>query len=509
MRFIRNTLIFSIATLISRILGYIRDAVVAYIFGATPLTDAFFVAWRLPNTLRQLVGEGSFNAAFIPIYSSILSKSEQEAKQYASSLFSYYTIVLTFITIMIILFADIFVKILAPGFVEKGNFEETVNLVRAVFPYLILIGWTSFYMALLNTKDIFFVPAVAPALLNLSFIISAFLFAQSFGIYALVIGALVGGLLQFLLQIPAAIKHNLLIKPSLKFHPEIKTTLKRLIPAFASFGVSQFSFVVDTVLASFLTAGAISYLYYGNRIFQLPLGLFIIGLGNALLVSLSKHYAQNRLDEFNKDMNMGIKLAILISIPATTGMIVLGKEIIDILLVRGKFGYQDAEFTFYALAGYSIGLVGYGITRPLKSGFFAIEDMKTPLYSTIFGFVGSIFLAFLFTFIFKMGVFGLALASSMGAFLNVIFLYLKYPFFIDKKGIFITFLKVCISSLFMALVVMILKIFIGSKLLLVFISIFISILSFFFAVYILKEDSFLVFLDIFKRKLLQKYDKMQ
>ncbi len=383
-QFLLNTIAFSSATLISRILGYLRDATVAYIFGANPLTDAFFVAWRLPNTLRQLIGEGSFNAAFIPIYTQEEKESGESAKNYASSLFTYYTLVLSVITVFVVLFADIFVKILAPGFIEKGNFQETVNLVKVVFPYLVLVGWVSFFMALLNTKDRFFIPAVTPALLNLSFIFSAFLLSDKFGIYALAYGALAGGILQVLIQFPLLKKENLLLKPSLKPHPKIKETLKRLIPAFASFGVSQFAFVIDTVIASFLVGGAISYLYYGNRIFLLPMGLFAIGLGNALLVSLSKHFSNRNMESFDHDVNMGIKLSFFISIPAVVGMLVLGIEIIDVLLLRGAFTKEDALLTYYALAGYSLGLTGYALTRPFKSAFFAIGDTKTPLYSTIF-----------------------------------------------------------------------------------------------------------------------------
>ncbi|RMD46652.1 MAG: murein biosynthesis integral membrane protein MurJ, partial [Aquificota bacterium] len=464
-QFLLNTVAFSSATLVSRILGYLRDATVAYVFGANPLTDAFFVAWRLPNTLRQLIGEGSFNAAFIPVYTEEEKNSKESAQKYASSLFTYYTLLLSLLTFFVVIFADIFVKVIAPGFVQKGNFEETVSLVRVVFPYLVLIGWVSFFMALLNTRDRFFIPALTPALLNLSFIIFALLFSSKYGIYALAYGALFGGFLQVIIQLPLLKKENLLLKPSLNIHPQIIKTVKRLLPAFASFGVSQFAFVIDTVIASFLVGGAISYLYYGNRIFLLPMGLFAIGLGNALLVSLSKHFSSKDIQSFNHDVNMGIKLSFFISVPAMVGMLVLGKEIIDVLLLRGAFTEKDAILTYYALAGYSIGLTGYALTRPFKSAFFATGDTKIPLYSTMFGLIIGIIFAIILGFILRWGVFGLALASSIGGWANAFYLYFVYPFDLDKRSILFSFLKVFFSSFVMALFIFVLKISIQSELL--------------------------------------------
>jgi putative peptidoglycan lipid II flippase len=501
MKFLKNTFIFSIATLISRVLGYLRDAVVAYYFGANPATDAFYVAWRLPNTLRQLVAEGSFNAAFIPIYTQEYSKSPENAKWYASSLFTYYTIVLIILTLLVIIFAPYFVKIIAPGFTNKGNFDLTVELVRWIFPYLILIGWTSFYMALLNTKDRFFIPAVAPALLNLAFVITSVFLSYSMGIYSLAVGTLLGGFLQLIIQFPLAIKEGLIVKPTFTIHPEIKTTLKKLGPAFLSFGVSQFAFVIDTVLASFLMVGAVTYLYYGNRIFQLPLGVFIIGLGNALLVSLSKNYANKDFETFGKDLTLSLKFSIFISMPATIGMIFLGKEIIDVLLVRGAFDEKDAQLTYYALIGYGLGLLGYSLTRPFKSAFFAMGDTKTPLYSTMIGIMGSIISAVVLTFVLNFGVFGLAFASSLGGYVNTIYLYKHFNMKIDLKEIFKTFIKVSIACFVMILIIETLKSLVFNKFIVVFVGILISGIAYLFVNYLLKEDTTILFVNIVRRKL--------
>ncbi len=499
-RFVLNTAAFSAATFISRILGYLRDAVIAFIFGANPLTDAFFVAWRLPNTLRQLIGEGSFNAAFIPVYTEEKNRSKESADRFASSLFTYYTLCLSIITAVVIVFADFFISIIAPGFVQKGNFDEAVNLVRIVFPYLILVGWVSFFMALLNMKDRFFIPAVSPALLNLSFIFSAVLLSQYYGIYALALGALLGGVLQVVLQVVFAYKEGIRLRFSLDFHSRIRDTFKRMIPAFSSFGVSQFAFIIDTVIASFLIGGAVSYLYYGNRIFQLPLGLFAIGLGNALLVSLSKYFSKRDMDSFRRDLNNGIKLAVFISIPSTAGMIVLGKEIIELLLMRGAFDHENVVMTYYALAGYSLGLTGYALTRPFKSAFFAVGDMKTPLNSTIFGLVVSIFFAVFLGFLLGWGVFGLAVASSIGGTAGLFYLYKKSKFSIDKKDILKTFIKVTTASLFMALSVYIFKESVSCKAFQVFGGVFIGIAVYFVLSYFLKESSFIFFIKTVGKK---------
>ena len=497
-KFIKNTLIFSIATFISRILGYVRDAVIAFVFGASYLTDAFFVAWRLPNTLRQLVAEGGFNAAFIPIYTSLSKKNPDRAKLYISSLFSYYILILSVITFFAVIFSKIVIYLIAPGFSKTPEILNLAsNLVKIVFPYLVLIGIVSFFMALLNTKDRFFIPAVSPALLNLSFICFAIFLSPYLGIYSIAFGAVFGGILQVLLTFYLFKKEGFRLKFSFKRVDELKETLNRIVPSFASFGVSQFGFIIDTFIASLIMSGAISYLYYGNRIFQLPIGLFAIGLGNALLVSLSKFYFENKKEEFDKDFNNGIKIAIIISMPAFIGMIVIGKEIIDILFHRGNFSEKDVIYTYYALIGYAIGLPFYTLTRPFKSAFFSMEDVKTPLYSTISGILGGVLFALIFVFILNLGVFGLSLATSMSGLISLIYLYIFYQRKIFFKSILKTFLKSIASSFFMVFVILLIKPFINNEALFVFTAIFISILVYFGCLFAFKESIVKMFVKNF------------
>ncbi|WP_456400454.1 murein biosynthesis integral membrane protein MurJ [Persephonella sp.] len=501
-QFVLNTVVFSIATFISRVLGYIRDAVIAFVFGANPLTDAFFVAWRLPNTLRQLVAEGSFNAAFVPVYTDERKNSQVSSKEFVSSMFTYYTLVLSVITFLVVVFADVIVRIIAPGFIDKGNFEETVNLIRIVFPYLILVGWVSFFMALLNVQNKFFIPAVSPALLNISFISSALFLSQYYGIYALAYGALIGGILQVILQIFFAYREGIRFRLSFKLHSKVKETFRRIVPAFGSFGVSQFAFIIDTVIASFLVGGAVSYLYYGNRIFQLPLGLFAIGLGNALLVSLSSYYSSKDMVNFHKDFNNGLKLALFISLPATVGMIVLGKEIIELLLMRGEFKESDVLMTYYALSGYAVGLAGYALTRPYKSAFFSIGDMKTPLNSTIVGLGVGVLFAVILGFFAGWGVFGLALASSLGGFAGLVYLMVKSRFTFFVSDFLISLVKIGFSSLVMGIAVYLLKeYFEGYLTVQVFGGIIIGIFVYIIILYLLKESSFQFFVKTVGKKI--------
>jgi putative peptidoglycan lipid II flippase len=248
-------------------------------------------------------------------------------------------------------------------------------------------------------------------------------------------------------------------------------------------------------------AGAVTYLYYGNRIFQLPLGVFIIGLGNALLVSLSKNYANKDFETFRKDLTLSLKFSIFISIPATIGMIFLGKEIVDVLLVRGAFDEKDAQLTYYALIGYGLGLLGYSLTRPFKSAFFAMGDTKTPLYSTMIGIMGSIISAVVLTFVLNFGVFGLAFASSLGGYINAIYLYKHFKMKIDLKEIFKTFIKVSIAGFIMILFIEALKLLVFNKFIVVFVGILISGIAYLLINYLLKEDTTILFVNIVRRKL--------
>ena len=496
-KFVRYALSFSAATFISRIFGYIRDAVVAYVFGASHLTDAFFVAWRLPNTLRQLVAEGSFNAVFIPIYQSILEKDPNQARAYINSLFSYYTLILSLITILAVIFAKVIVLLIAPGFAKDERLLElAANLVRLTFPYLVLVGMVSFFMAVLNTRGRFFLPALTPALLNLSFIVSALLLSSYTGIYALAVGALVGGFLQVVLTFWQFKREGFSIRFTFAKSLYLKETLKKILPSFASFGINQFSFIIDTIIASLIMAGAVSYLYYANRVFQLPIGVFAIGLGNALLVTLSKSFERKDINAILSDIQNSLKLSIIVAIPATFGMVVIGKEIIEVLFQHGVFDKKDVEYTYYALIGYAVGLLFYTASRPFKSGFFAIKDVKTPVLATAVGLLGGILSALVLVFGLGLSVFGLALASSLAGLFTLFYLWYFFPYKVELKPLFKTFVKSLIAATLFSIFILTIKGFINNAGLIVLLSIPTAVAIYFLTLYLLREDT----IKLLKRK---------
>ncbi len=487
MKFIKYALSFSFATLISRILGYIRDLVVAYTFGASGLTDAFFIAWRLPNTFRQVLGEGSLNAVFIPLYRK-LEKEGKDALRFANSVFFYLTIALFGLTVFFVAFAPYVTTILAPGFVGKEFFDDAVSIVRFVFPYIILVGWVAFFMALLNIKGIFFLPAFTPALLNISFIFSVLLFSSFLDIYSLVLGAILGGVLQVIVLVKPVFRLYQL-KPAFSFDENIKLFFKRLAPTTASFGVTQVGFIIDTVIASMVMPGAVSYLYYANRLLQLPLGVFGIGLGNAVLVALSNYDIKKDKARIEKELTVSLKLAFIISLPASVGLILLSTHIIDLLFYRGKFDFEDLNQTSQALVGLSLGLVAVILQKPLKSVFFSLEDVKTPLFATFTGVITGVIFALFSVFVFDMGVFGLAVATSINYFVTLFYLYFSLPVGILFKDFAKTIYKAVIGVLLMSVLIFYLKFYFESSLLIIFISIFSGAILYFCVLFILREDS--------------------
>ena len=494
--FIKYTFIFGIATFISRIFGFIRDAVIAFVFGANSLTDAFFVAWRLPNTLRQVFAEGGFNAVFIPVYTSLKKSNIDDAQKYVSSMFSYYTLVLSVITVFAVVFSKIIVLIIAPGFSKDIEILETAsNCVKIVFPYLILIGIVSFFMALLNTKGRFFIPAVSPALLNLSFIIFALFLSPYLGIYSLAVGAIFGGILQVALTYYQVKKEGFSIKFTLKFHPKVKKTFQNLLPSFMTFGIDQISYILNTILASLIGAGVISYLYFANRIFQLPVGIIGNGLGNSLISVLSEHLASKDFEKFLSDIEKGIRFALIASIPSVFGMLILGREIIQVLFSRGAFGENDTFYTYLALAGYAVGLIFSLSGKPLKSAYFSLGDYKRPVLYGFIGVITGFFVSLTLVFFFNMGVFGIAFGLTVSSFVSFALMWKFFGFKIPKKSIIITGLKSFFASIVFSVFILALKPFIVNKYIMVFGEILIAISTYFLTLKILKEELVSIFFN--------------
>ena len=439
MKLIKHSLSFSVATLLSRVLGYVRDALIAYHFGVSQITDAFFVAFRLPNTFRRLFGEGGFNAAFVPIYARQVKEGKE--KKFLSSALGYYLLINLSVVLLGVLFAEYLISIIAPGLRAKPYFDLAVFMGRWVFIYLLFVGLSAFFMALLNTRGVFFVPAFAQAVFNIGFSLVIALFAQSFGYYALIGGVLVGGFLQFAFHLPFL--RGIPLGFSLRLHPDVKLLFKRLIPALMGFGVAQLSFFIDTFLASFLALGAISYLYYANRIFQLPLGAISVGVANSLLSALSLG------EDKGKNITLAMRFLFLLSFPAVVGLLVFSEPIVRLLYGRGNFSGTDVLMVSYVLKAYSLGLVFFSLQKAISSVFFAKGDTFTPMKASLLAILSEGISAIIYAFVLKLGAVGLALGTATSSIFSFGYLLRKTYQLVDWQTLMESWIKVALASLLM------------------------------------------------------------
>jgi putative peptidoglycan lipid II flippase len=412
-------------TLASRILGFVRDMVIAWFFGAGLMSDAFFVAFRLPNLFRRLFGEGSLTVAFIPVFSEHISKKgKEDAFQMAKSAVRMLSVILVIITIIGIIAAPGIVRIMAPGF-TGAKFSTTVILTRIMFPYIFFICLVALSMGILNVLGHFAAPALAPILLNLS-IISAVLFISpnlADPIIGLAIGVIIGGILQLLLQLPFLVQKGFYFWQKSDFsHPGLKRIGILMLPAVFGSAVYQINMIIVTLLASFLAEGCVSYLYYADRLVQFPLGIFAISLSVAILPSLSRQAESRDIQALTDTFSYAIKLIFFITIPAMTGLIVLRNPIVALLFERGAFDPVSSRLTADALLCFSIGLWAFSAVRVVVSTFYALQDTKTPVKMAAISVFANIVLCLIL-----MGPLahaGLALAASFSSMLNFILLIL-------------------------------------------------------------------------------------
>lgn len=419
-------------TLISRVFGLIRDMVIAMKFGSSAAADAFFVAFRIPNMQRRILGEGTVTIAFIPVFSELLNtKGKKAAWDMTSNLFNIFSLILFPTALLIVLFSPAVITVFAPGFIdEPEKFELTVELTRWMGPYVIFIGLAAFCMGILNTLKIFALPSAAPILLNVSMIAAALFISPHMEqpILGLAIGVLIGGVLQFLIQLPKTIQQGLTFVWTFNYkHPEVIKVGKLMVPAILGMTVYEINMMVDTILGSLLPEGSISYLYYGNRLVQLPLGIFGVALGVAILPMLSDQAARKEFGELKKTLTFGIKLILFITIPATVGLILLRFPIINTLWERGEFLRSATEGTAIALVYYSVGLCAFAGIKVIAPAFYSLQDTKTPAKIGIWSMVLNIILNLLLMGPMQHG--GLALATSLSALFNVSLLV----FFLRKR----------------------------------------------------------------------------
>jgi len=415
-------------TFLSRILGFLRDMVIAHFFGAGMAADAFFVAFRIPNLWRRLVGEGSLTISFIPIYTEYLTqKSEEESREVTHIAFTIAGIVLLVLTVLGILFSSILIQIIAPGFTRvPEKFQLTVTLNQIIFPYLFFMGLFALCMGILNSLRHFFAPAIAPIFLNISIIASVFLFYHAFQrpVMALAVGVLAGGVIQFLFQIPFFLKKRISFRFNFNFrHPAIKRIGYLMVPGLIGSAVYQLNVFIDTIFASFLPGGSVSYLYFADRLMEFPLGIFAFAIGMASLPSLSGLATKGKMEEFKEALSFTFRLVSFISIPAMVGLIVLKTPIINLLFQRGLFDYSATVMTAKALLFYSVGLWAIAGSRIIVPAFYSLQDTWTPLKIALICLGANVI--FNSILIYPMKHAGLALATSLSSTLNLILLFRK------------------------------------------------------------------------------------
>jgi len=373
------------ATMLSRVLGYVRDMVTALFFGAGPAADAFFVAFRIPNMLRRLLGEGSLTVSFIPVFTETMqNKGDQRARQLVSAAFSLSLTVLIVLTLLGIWLAPWLVKLISPGFSDDpAKFALTVFLLRLMFPFLIFVSLVALCMGVLNSTGHFLGPAMAPVALNICMILGMVLLGPYFGaerIYSLAAGVLVGGVAQLALQVPFLLRKGFFPRLSFGWNmPELGKIGLLMVPAIFGLAVTNLNVLVNTFFASLLRSGSVSFLYYADRIVELPLGIFGVAIGTAALPALSRQAASGKPGDMVSTLNLYLRIIIFITLPAAVGLILLREPIVAVLFERREFDTEVTRATSLALACYAVGLVAFSALRIVVPVFYAMKDTLTPV----------------------------------------------------------------------------------------------------------------------------------
>ncbi|MDI6786468.1 MAG: murein biosynthesis integral membrane protein MurJ [bacterium] len=454
-KIVKNVGIVGFGTSFSRILGYLRDMAIASKFGAGLIADAFFIAFMIPNLFRQLFGEGALSAAFIPVFSDYLTnKSKESAWQLTSIIINLLLLLTTLIAFLGILFSPYIISIIAPGF--SKNVDLTILLTRIMFPFVIFICMAALFMGALNAWQHFSIPALAPAFLNITMIVSIYFLSPCFEkpILGLALGVLIGGLFQMGVQIIPLIKKGFTYQFILRLnHPGVKRIYNLMIPAVAGLAITQVNLVISRILASFLDSGSISALYYANRLIWLPISLFGISVGTVSFAMMSDQVAKNDLSSLKETLLLSLRMIVITTVPAAIGLIVLGKPIIALLFQRGEFTATDTLATNIALFYYSLGIFAFASLKVIISTFYAFKDTKTPFKIGIVVVISNFILSLLLMPYLKHG--GLALATTLSAFINLIVLVVilrRMIGHLNGSYLSILFIKTLGASLIMGIV---------------------------------------------------------
>jgi len=456
MNLLSSATLFSFFTLISRILGYLRDILIAVFLGASIYADAFFVAFRLPNTFRRLFAEGTFNAAFIPSYASAKLSSKQQGKKFADDIFSFLILILLFLVTLVEIFTPYLVYIIAPGFVDNGlKFGIAVELTRITFPFLLFVSLSSFFSGILNSNNKFAAAAAAPIILNIV-LISSLIISFYYNLdYAkqLSYGVTFAGILQLIFLSYVSLKYY---KPNflliLKITKKVKFFFKKLLPSILSSGVTQINILIGTIIASF-QAGAVSYLYYADRVYQINLAIAGIAVGTVSLPVLSKAFKSKNINQVSKIQNNSFELSLLFSIPASFGLVIASEEIISGLFGYGSFSKEDTLMTAAALKYFGYGVPAFALIKVLSNFFFARDNTKIPFYISLFIVVINVLISVsLFS---RVGFLIIPIATSISTWLGVFaYLYLleQKSYLLMKIELIKNSCKIMISTLVMSFI---------------------------------------------------------
>ncbi|MEJ6588131.1 MAG: murein biosynthesis integral membrane protein MurJ [Pelagibacterales bacterium] len=454
MNLIKSTGTFSFFTIISRLLGYLRDILIAVFLGAGPLADTFFVAFRIPNTFRRLFSEGTFNAAFVPSYSSVLN-NKRKSQKFANNIFTLLTIALFFLVLVIEIMMPIFVFLIAPGF--DGDYQKmelAITLTRITFPFLIFISLASFFSAILNSHNKFAIASAAPIILNI-LLIGVLIFGKILNdqlVYYLSYAVTISGILQFIFLYFFVKKYfTPKINLSFKIDNKIKLFFKKLLPSIFSSGVTQINILVGTIIASF-QASAVSYLYYADRIYQINLAIAGIAIGTVILPQLSKHVQSNKKEKINLIQNKALELSLFLSIPASLALLIASEEIISSLFGYGSFNELSVINSAKALFYFAIGLPAFSLIKVFSAFFFARHNTKVPFYISLTSVLLNVFISVVF---FKeIGFIIIPIATTISSWFNAIllFIFLKTKNLFSFNLVFLnSFIKILLASVLMGI----------------------------------------------------------
>jgi len=454
MNLIKSTGTFSFFTIISRLLGYVRDILIAVFLGAGPLADIFFVAFRIPNTFRRLFSEGTFNAAFVPSYSSLL-KNKKGSQKFANNIFNLLIMGLFFLVLIIEILMPLFVFLIAPGF--EGDYQKmelAITLTRITFPFLMFISLASFFSAVLNSHNKFAIASATPIILNI-LLVGVLLFGKILNdelIYYLSYAVTVSGVLQFVFLYFYTKKYfSPEIKWPIKIDNKTKIFFKKLLPSIFSSGVTQINILVGTIIASF-QASAVSYLYYADRIYQINLAIAGIAIGTVILPQLSRHVQNNKKEKINLIQNKALELSLFLSIPAAIALLIASEEIISSLFGYGSFDELSVKNSAKALFYFAIGLPAFSLIKVFSTFFFARHNTKIPFYISIVSVLLNVFISIIFFE--EVGFLIIPIATTISSWVNAVLLFI----FLKTKNLFsfnlvfiVRFIKILIAAVLMGI----------------------------------------------------------